>query len=104
MESYFKRVAAWVGVLACATMIGCGGGESQGDGQGDGEVPPASIPGTPETATGNAGPESTPQPTQEQLHPKVVIDTSQGQITVELDAENAPLTTDNFLTYVDDLH
>jgi peptidyl-prolyl cis-trans isomerase A (cyclophilin A) len=35
-------------------------------------------------------------------HPVVVIDTSMGQITVELDAEKAPITTKNFLDYVDD--
>ena len=34
-------------------------------------------------------------------HPKVQIETSMGNITVELDAVNAPLTADNFLTYVD---
>jgi peptidyl-prolyl cis-trans isomerase A (cyclophilin A) len=35
-------------------------------------------------------------------HPVVVIDTSMGQISVELDAEKAPITTKNFLEYVDD--
>ncbi len=35
-------------------------------------------------------------------HPVVVIDTSMGVIAVELDAEKAPITTENFLKYVDD--
>jgi peptidyl-prolyl cis-trans isomerase A (cyclophilin A) len=35
-------------------------------------------------------------------HPVVVIDSSMGEITVELDAEKAPITTANFLKYVDD--
>jgi peptidyl-prolyl cis-trans isomerase A (cyclophilin A) len=35
-------------------------------------------------------------------HPVVVIDTSMGEITVELDAEKAPISTENFLKYVDD--
>jgi peptidyl-prolyl cis-trans isomerase A (cyclophilin A) len=35
-------------------------------------------------------------------HPVVVIETSMGDITVELDAEKAPITTKNFLDYVDD--
>ena len=35
-------------------------------------------------------------------HPVVVMDTSMGEITVELDAEKAPITTENFLKYVDD--
>lgn len=35
-------------------------------------------------------------------NPVVVIETSMGNITVELDAQNAPNTTANFLAYVDD--
>ncbi|MHB1558986.1 MAG: peptidylprolyl isomerase [Isosphaeraceae bacterium] len=34
-------------------------------------------------------------------NPIVVIDTSMGKITVELDAKNAPKSTENFLKYVD---
>ena len=34
-------------------------------------------------------------------HPIVVMDTSLGTITIELDAEKAPITVDNFLKYVD---
>src|SRR5262249_58976135 len=35
-------------------------------------------------------------------HPVVILDTSAGQITLELDAEKAPITVENFLKYVDD--
>ncbi len=35
-------------------------------------------------------------------NPVVIIDTTMGKITVELDAENAPNTVANFLTYVDE--
>jgi peptidyl-prolyl cis-trans isomerase A (cyclophilin A) len=34
-------------------------------------------------------------------HPVVVLDTSMGTITVELDREKAPITVENFLKYVD---
>ena len=34
-------------------------------------------------------------------HPVVVLDTSMGKITIELDAEKAPITAENFLKYVD---
>jgi len=34
-------------------------------------------------------------------HPVVVLDTSFGPITLELDAEKAPITVENFLKYVD---
>ncbi len=35
-------------------------------------------------------------------HPVVVLDTSMGPITIELDREKAPITVENFLKYVDD--
>ena len=35
-------------------------------------------------------------------HPVVVMDTSMGEITIELDAEKAPTTAENFLKYADD--
>jgi len=35
-------------------------------------------------------------------NPKVLMETSQGPITLELDAEKAPLTVANFLRYVDE--
>ena len=35
-------------------------------------------------------------------HPVVVLDTSFGPITIELDQEKAPITAENFLKYVDD--
>lgn len=35
-------------------------------------------------------------------HPVIVMDTSMGEISVELDAEKAPITTENFLKYVDE--
>jgi peptidyl-prolyl cis-trans isomerase B (cyclophilin B) len=35
-------------------------------------------------------------------NPQVLLTTSMGNITIELDAENAPNTTANFLAYVDD--
>lgn len=34
--------------------------------------------------------------------PQVVLDTTAGKITLELDPENAPITVENFLKYVDD--
>ena len=35
-------------------------------------------------------------------HPRVLINTSEGDIVLELDREKAPATVDNFLAYVDD--
>lgn len=36
--------------------------------------------------------------------PRVLLETSAGAIELELDAENAPISTENFLTYVRDGH
>ncbi|MEZ5330518.1 MAG: peptidylprolyl isomerase [Thermoanaerobaculia bacterium] len=35
-------------------------------------------------------------------HPRVALETNKGTIVVELDRENAPVSTENFLSYVDD--
>ncbi|PLX74548.1 MAG: peptidyl-prolyl cis-trans isomerase A [Desulfuromonas sp.] len=35
-------------------------------------------------------------------NPSVCLSTSMGDITIELDAENAPISTENFLAYVND--
>jgi peptidyl-prolyl cis-trans isomerase A (cyclophilin A) len=35
-------------------------------------------------------------------HPVVILDTSYGPITIELDREKAPITVENFVKYVDD--
>jgi peptidyl-prolyl cis-trans isomerase B (cyclophilin B) len=35
-------------------------------------------------------------------HPRVALETSKGTIVVELDREQAPVSTENFLAYVDD--
>jgi cyclophilin family peptidyl-prolyl cis-trans isomerase len=40
------------------------------------------------------------KPPSDPRHPVVLIETSQGDITVELNGEKAPLTVDNFLSYV----
>jgi peptidyl-prolyl cis-trans isomerase A (cyclophilin A) len=46
---------------------------------------------------------ASPAATQaDEKHPIVVLDTSAGEITIELDREKAPITVDNFLKYVDD--
>jgi peptidyl-prolyl cis-trans isomerase B (cyclophilin B) len=41
---------------------------------------------------------------QDAKHPRVVMETNYGKITLELDAEKAPVTVKNFLQYVDDKH
>jgi peptidyl-prolyl cis-trans isomerase A (cyclophilin A) len=38
----------------------------------------------------------------DEKHPVVILDTTAGEIAIELDREKAPITVDNFLKYVDD--
>src|SRR5437764_9306345 len=45
-----------------------------------------------------------PTTAQDTKNPRIVLDTSMGKITIELNAEKAPLTVKNFLQYVDDKH
>jgi cyclophilin family peptidyl-prolyl cis-trans isomerase len=51
---------------------------------------------TRDTRAGQAGTQSGDK------HPIVVLDTTLGEIVLELDAEKAPITVENFLKYVDD--
>ena len=41
---------------------------------------------------------------EEQTNPRVALETTFGKITIELDAANAPLSTENFLSYVSSGH
>jgi cyclophilin family peptidyl-prolyl cis-trans isomerase len=88
-----------VALLAVAVLLlaaGCGG---------DGEAPaPAAIDGAGDSSPTGAGGSASAQPIADPKHPIVVIDTSLGSITVRLDKENAPLTVDNFLAYIDRGH
>jgi cyclophilin family peptidyl-prolyl cis-trans isomerase len=81
-------------IVALAGVAGCGSGGAEGD-------PSASTA----AATGDSGTSSTEsksgKPAQDPLHPIVVLETSLGKVKVQLDAEKARLTVDNFLRYVE---
>jgi cyclophilin family peptidyl-prolyl cis-trans isomerase len=62
----------------------------------DTSAPTASI-STPSYGAVSTG--GTPERRELNMHPTVQVRTSAGEITVQLDAEHAPLTVDNFLTY-----
>ena len=75
-----RRLAIALGLLLLGQSAGCGSKE--------GGVT-ASIPGEGATQASDV------------LHPVVQIKTSLGELTVELDAEKAPISVDNFLGYVE---
>ena len=73
----------------------------------DGDSSPAAAiggPGSDTPATGGDRGQSLQKPASDPKHPVVLIETSLGNITVRLDAENASLTVDNFLSYVGAKH
>ena len=94
-----RRAHFLFGICVCL-----GGLTASGCGAHDGKSPPtASIAGTgdaqahPATAPANL-------PAHDKSHPLVVIHTSAGDITLRLDAAKAPITVDNFLSYIDQGH
>jgi cyclophilin family peptidyl-prolyl cis-trans isomerase len=81
-----------VRVLATAAVLAISGCWSN-----DTTAPTASI-NSPSYGDVSAG--SVPQRRTVNLHPNVQVHTSAGDFTIQLDAESAPLTVDNFLGYV----
>lgn len=106
MRLSVRPIVASLTVAALGLTGGCGGqAETSGP-----EAPAAAIGGPgAENGSSHAGPSaeqaSSPRkPDPDPDHPIVVIETSLGDMTVRLDARNAPLTVANFLTYVGNGH
>jgi cyclophilin family peptidyl-prolyl cis-trans isomerase len=67
----------------------------------DGQAPTASISAE---STSDASAARLPDKPRVNMQPKVEVRTSAGQFTLQLDAKKAPLTVQNFLSYVDAGH
>ena len=89
-------------IVACLTIItllltaGCGSEDDAG--------PPAATDRADVEQHRQSTETPSGKPAGDPLHPVVVVETSLGNITVRLNAENSPLTVDNFLAYVDSGH
>jgi peptidyl-prolyl cis-trans isomerase A (cyclophilin A) len=86
-------ISCWAAV-GIMSLIGCG---NSSDNQ------PATAINKNESSTtksDNKGSDSGPS-NFDLTHPKVIIETTLGNMVFQLDAEKAPLTVDNFLAYVD---
>jgi len=101
-----RPIVASLTLVALGLATGCGGqGASSGP-----DAPAAAIGGPgAENGPSDASPSTNAGQAPRQLphdpdHPVVLIETSLGDITVRLDAEKAPLTVANFLSYVGDGH
>lgn len=107
-------LALSIGMLAA----GCGGEQPQQQ-PGDvnvvlpaGSSPPVAVPvpadpggeAAPQPAPASDAPAGKPAPPAKKGAPRVVIDTSMGEIELELDPAKAPVTTANFLKYVKNGH
>lgn len=93
---------AFAAIALTLANSGCGSGNApaanvqEGGTAGANGQPTAGNPAAPGAET--AWPPAAPPVN---LHPEVVIKTSQGEIVVRLDREKAPITVDNFLAYVE---
>lgn len=87
---YFSSWRTLCLIAPLAFLSGCGGSES--------ETPDATAAAGDEAAEATAS-KSASAPTEE-LFPQVVLETTHGRITLELDASRAPDTVRNFLAYV----
>ncbi len=83
-----RCLALWLTLPCCLGAIGCGSQPAQ-----PATSTSATEPGKAAGSSASREPEK-PRPIQ------VKLETSAGAIIVELDAERAPLTVDNFLAYV----
>jgi cyclophilin family peptidyl-prolyl cis-trans isomerase len=87
------RLGAVLGWALLLPLAGCGSSESSG-------TPVTnSISGGSEEASASGG-----KAPAERVNPAVRIETNQGAFTVELDPQHAPLTVENFLSYVESGH
>lgn len=93
----------WCGSLwtLCAVLClaGCGGEpETTADNGDESTSMQAQVTNT------SAKPGDAAQEPKKNLYPEVAIETTHGTFVVRLDSQKAPLTVDNFLTYVDGGH
>lgn len=96
------RLPATGMVLAVLALApGCG---SQEDKNGSPPSDGGQTPGGAASGTDSPGSEAQPAVDPEPTNPVVVIETSLGNIAVQLDAEKADMTVENFLRYVDSGH
>lgn len=86
MRTQIKH-GVWGLAFVLATLSGCG----------DSETPPAET--AEATSSESAASEYAPE-----TSPRVVLETTHGDITLQLDAARAPETVRNFLSYVDKGH
>ena len=98
MSQYRKQTGNCLALLLAAALSGCGRG-------GDTKPTSANIPaGDPATASAKDQASVANKPPIDTKHPVVVVETSLGKFSIKLNADTAPLSVPNFLTYVTSGH
>ncbi|MDA7979577.1 MAG: peptidylprolyl isomerase [Pirellulales bacterium] len=91
------RIGIRESLLVCAIClfgaVGCGGDDAS---------PSETSSGNAKSSDGGTKSQEPERPSH--IFPRVVISTNMGEFVVELDAEKAPITVQNFLDYVDEAH
>lgn len=93
MSTTWKWGGSWLALIGLLLVVGCGGEDPDSAEEGS---PASAENGTDDTSSSD---QATPPALN--LPPRVLIETSLGDITVELNVEGTPITTKNFLEYVD---
>jgi cyclophilin family peptidyl-prolyl cis-trans isomerase len=93
------RISALALVLLVGTMllISCGGPKSGQQAESPKAPPPSSAPPTPQPS---APPPSPPPPPSVSTNPVAIVETSMGTFKIELFADKAPHTVQNFIELV----
>jgi cyclophilin family peptidyl-prolyl cis-trans isomerase len=93
------RISALALVLLVGTMllISCGGPKSGQQAESPKAPPPSSAPPTPQPS---APPPSPPPPPSVSTNPVAIVETSMGTFKIELFADKAPNTVQNFIELV----
>ncbi len=89
-----RSIQVLFSLAAAISAAGCGSHDAA-------NPPTASIAGGSGSPDQSASGKTTPAAPADRLHPLVQFHTTQGDITIKLDAEHAPITVNNFLAYLD---
>ncbi len=91
-----SRLSVSLLILSLMVVAGCDeGGPTKAQAGGPGGA-------SPQAKEDKDKPNDKPDDKPKTDTPRVVLETNHGKIVLELDAKKAPITTKNFLTYVDD--
>jgi cyclophilin family peptidyl-prolyl cis-trans isomerase len=97
MQNSSKRIAiAGIHLLLWVSLTGCNRGASTADSSAAANIKSP----TEKAAADAAGTSPQNKEPSDPLHPVVVLETTLGKVTLTLNAEKAPLTVKNFLSYV----